>query len=183
MGLGIAERESIARRAASEVTSGMIVNLGIGIPSLVPNFLPDGMEVMLQAENGVLGIGGSPERGEEDELLCNAAGFPVSTVKGASYFDSALSFAMIRKGLIDITILGALQVSRTGDLANWLVPGKKCRNGRGDGACPRREKSGCRHEPHRSERPAEAGRKLFVAAYSSGLCRSHHYRESRHQHR
>ena len=125
MGLGIAERESIARRAASGVTSGMIVNLGIGIPSLVPNFLPDGMEVMLQAENGVLGIGGSPERGEEDELLCNAAGFPVSTVKGASYFDSALSFAMIRKGLIDITILGALQVSRTGDLANWLVPGKK----------------------------------------------------------
>lgn len=125
MGLGIAERESIARRAASEVTSGMIVNLGIGIPSLVPNFLPAGMEVMLQAENGVLGIGGSPERGEEDELLCNAAGFPVSTVKGASYFDSALSFAMIRKGLIDITILGALQVSRTGDLANWLVPGKK----------------------------------------------------------
>lgn len=140
MGLGIAERESIARRAASEVTSGMIVNLGIGIPSLVPNFLPDGMEVMLQAENGVLGIGGSPERGEEDELLCNAAGFPVSTVKGASYFDSALSFAMIRKGLIDITILGALQVSRTGDLANWLVPGKKCPEWAGRWSLPKARK-------------------------------------------
>lgn len=183
MGLGIAERESIARRAASEVTSGMIVNLGIGIPSLVPNFLPAGMEVMLQAENGVLGIGGSPERGEEDELLCNAAGFPVSTVKGASYFDSALSFAMIRKGLIDITILGALQVSRTGDLANWLVPGKKCLEWAGRWSLPKARKSSCRHEPHRSERTAEAGRKLFIAAYSSGLCRSHHYRESRHQHR
>ncbi|MBT2575347.1 3-oxoacid CoA-transferase subunit B [Bacillus sp. ISL-51] len=125
MGLGIEEREQIARRAAREIVSGMIVNLGIGIPSLVPNFLPADTEVMLQAENGVLGIGGTPERGKEDALLCNAAGYPVSAVKGASYFDSGLSFAMIRKGLIDITILGALQVSRTGDLANWLVPGKK----------------------------------------------------------
>ncbi|MHA6489067.1 3-oxoacid CoA-transferase subunit B [Bacillus cabrialesii] len=125
MGLGIAEREQIAKRAASEIKPGMIVNLGIGIPSLVPNFLPPDMQVMLQAENGVLGIGDSPEKGKEDKHLCNAAGFPVRAVKGASYFDTTMSFAMIRRGKIDITILGALQVSQSGDLANWLVPGKK----------------------------------------------------------
>ncbi|MCY8104436.1 3-oxoacid CoA-transferase subunit B [Bacillus mojavensis] len=125
MGLGVTEREQIARRAASEIKPGMIVNLGIGIPSLVPNFLPTDMQVMLQAENGVLGIGESPEKGNEDENLCNAAGFPVRAVKGASYFDTTMSFAMIRRGMIDITILGALQVSQSGDLANWLVPGKK----------------------------------------------------------
>ncbi|WP_121642747.1 3-oxoacid CoA-transferase subunit B [Bacillus vallismortis] len=125
MGLGVAEREQIAKRAASEIKPGMIVNLGIGIPSLVPNFLPPGMQVMLQAENGVLGIGESPEKGDEDEHLCNAAGFPVRAVNGASYFDTTVSFAMIRRGKIDITILGALQVSQSGDLANWLVPGKK----------------------------------------------------------
>ncbi|MGK9266448.1 3-oxoacid CoA-transferase subunit B [Bacillus inaquosorum] len=125
MGLGVAEREQIAKRAASEIKPGMIVNLGIGIPSLVPNFLPPDMQVMLQAENGVLGIGESPQKGDEDENLCNAAGFPVQAVKGASYFDTTMSFAMIRRGKIDATILGALQVSQSGDLANWLVPGKK----------------------------------------------------------
>ncbi|MDN0190334.1 MULTISPECIES: 3-oxoacid CoA-transferase subunit B [unclassified Bacillus (in: firmicutes)] len=125
MGLGVAEREQIAKRAAAEIKQGMIVNLGIGIPSLVPNFLPTDMQVMFQAENGVLGIGESPEMGEEDAHLCNAAGYPVRAVKGASYFDTTMSFAMIRRGKIDITILGALQVSQTGDLANWLVPGKK----------------------------------------------------------
>ncbi|MCY7783857.1 MULTISPECIES: 3-oxoacid CoA-transferase subunit B [unclassified Bacillus (in: firmicutes)] len=125
MGLGVAEREQIAKRAASEIKPGMIVNLGIGIPSLVPNFLPPDMQVMLQAENGVLGIGESPQKGEEDENLCNAAGFPVRAVNGTSYFDTTMSFAMIRRGKIDITILGALQVSQSGDLANWLVPGKK----------------------------------------------------------
>ncbi|MFV9832906.1 3-oxoacid CoA-transferase subunit B [Bacillus stercoris] len=125
MGLGVAGREQIAKRAAAEIKQGMIVNLGIGIPSLVPNFLPTDMQVMFQAENGVLGIGESPEMGEEDAHLCNAAGYPVRAVKGASYFDTTMSFAMIRRGKIDITILGALQVSQSGDLANWLVPGKK----------------------------------------------------------
>ncbi|MEC2059004.1 3-oxoacid CoA-transferase subunit B [Bacillus stercoris] len=125
MGLGVAEREQIAKRAAAEIKQGMIVNLGIGIPSLVPNFLPTDMQVMFQAENGVLGIGESPEMGEEDAHLCNAAGYPVRAVKGASYFDTTMSFAMIRRGKIDITILGALQVSQSGDLANWFVPGKK----------------------------------------------------------
>ncbi|MCY8035956.1 3-oxoacid CoA-transferase subunit B [Bacillus sonorensis] len=125
MGLGVIERESIARRAAKEVENGMIVNLGIGIPSLVPNFLQPKVSVMIQSENGVLGIGKTPEKGDEDENLCNAAGYPVTAVKGASYFDSSMSFGMIRKGCIDLTILGSLQVSQAGDLANWIVPGKK----------------------------------------------------------
>ncbi|WLR43320.1 3-oxoacid CoA-transferase subunit B [Bacillus carboniphilus] len=125
MGLGMMERKKMARRAAKEIEDGMIVNLGIGIPSLVPNYIPDGYSVMIQAENGLLGIGCSPKTGFENENLCNAAGYPVTTVKGASYFDSAVSFGMIRKGLIDITILGSLQVSEKGDIANWIVPGKR----------------------------------------------------------
>lgn len=123
MGMNI--RDRIAMRAAKEIKNGMIVNLGIGIPSLVPNFLEPDVHVMIQAENGVLGIGASPRKGEEDENLCNAAGYPVSIVQGASYFDSSIAFGMIRRGYIDITILGSLQVSEKGDLANWIVPGKR----------------------------------------------------------
>jgi acetate CoA/acetoacetate CoA-transferase beta subunit len=123
MGLGV--RERMAKRAAQELTHGMIVNLGIGIPSLVPNFLPNHIRVIFQAENGILGMGESPKKGEEDPNLCNAGGYPVTVVKGASYSDSATAFAMIRKGLIDITVLGALQVSEAGDLANWMIPGKR----------------------------------------------------------
>lgn len=123
--MGIDVRNRIARRAAQEVKDGMIVNLGIGIPSLVPNHLPEGMNVMVHAENGVLGIGPSPKNGHEDENLCNAAGYPVTTVIGSSYFDSSIAFGMIRRGYIDITILGSLQVSQNGDLANWIVPGKR----------------------------------------------------------
>lgn len=111
------------------------------------------MQVMLQAENGVLGIGESPEKGNEDENLCNAAGFPVRAVK-ASYFDTTMSFAMIRRGMIDITILGALQVSQSGDLANWLVPGKKVPGMGGAMELAQKRKSGCRHEPYRSKREA-----------------------------
>jgi acetate CoA/acetoacetate CoA-transferase beta subunit len=123
VGMGI--RERIAKRAAKELKDGMIVNLGIGIPSLIPNFLPKGMRIMFQAENGILGMGESPDKGKEDANLCNAAGYPVTIVDGASYFDSATAFAMIRKGLIDVTVLGGLQVSEQGDLANWMVPGKR----------------------------------------------------------
>ncbi|WP_224752279.1 3-oxoacid CoA-transferase subunit B [Metabacillus arenae] len=118
-------RERIAKRAAEEIQDGMVVNLGIGIPSLIPNFLLNKPRVMIQAENGVLGIGPSPALEKENEHLCNAAGYPVTLGKGASYFDSALSFGMIRKGLIDMTILGSLQVSSGGDLANWIVPGRR----------------------------------------------------------
>lgn len=124
MGMGVADREQMARRAAREIQTGMIVNLGIGIPSLVPNYL-NNQSVFFQAENGVLGMGPSPLIGDEDESLCNAGGFPVTVVAGASYCDSTVAFAMIRKGKIDLTILGALEVSKNGDLANWIVPGKK----------------------------------------------------------
>ncbi|MEI4828081.1 CoA transferase subunit B [Bacillus sp. FJAT-53711] len=125
MGMGVEVRNKIAKRAAKEIQNGMIVNLGIGIPSLVPNHLPDDMHVMFHAENGIVGMGPTPAKGEEDENLCNAAGLPTSIIAGASYFDSSMAFGMIRKGLLDITILGSLQVSENGDLANWIVPGKR----------------------------------------------------------
>ncbi|QED48307.1 3-oxoacid CoA-transferase subunit B [Cytobacillus dafuensis] len=125
MGMGIESRNRIAKRAAEEIKEGMVVNLGIGIPSLVPNYLPKQINVLFHAENGITGMGASPVKGEEDENLCNAGGYPVTVVKGASYCDSAVSFGMIRRGRIDVTILGSLQVSEKGDLANWIVPGKK----------------------------------------------------------
>lgn len=125
MGMGIEIRRKIAQRAAVEIKDGMIVNLGIGIPSLVPDFLPPNVQVMFHAENGIVGIGPSPLQGEEDENLCNAGGLPVTAVSGASYCDSAIAFAMVRRGFVDMTILGGLQVSEKGDLANWIVPGKK----------------------------------------------------------
>nr|WP_295971428.1 3-oxoacid CoA-transferase subunit B [uncultured Bacillus sp.] len=125
MGMAMSERNRMAKRAAEEIKTGMIVNLGIGIPSLVPNFLAKDTHVMFQAENGLVGIGPSPAKGKEDENLCNAGGLPITVIPGASYSDSTISFGMIRSGRIDVTILGALQVSEKGDLANWIVPGKK----------------------------------------------------------
>lgn len=118
------ERQIIAQRAAREVKDGMIVNLGIGIPSLVPDYLDASIRVFFQAENGILGMGPTPTI-NADGNLSNAAGYPVSLLQGGSYFDSALAFGMIRRGLIDISILGALQVSANGNLANWIVPGKR----------------------------------------------------------
>ncbi|MFD6510143.1 MULTISPECIES: CoA transferase subunit B [Bacillus] len=125
MGMGVEVRDKIARRAAKEIQNGMLVNLGIGIPSLVPNHLLEDMNVMFHAENGIVGMGPTPSKGNEDENLCNAAGLPTSLITGASYFDSCMAFGMIRKGLLDVTILGSLQVSENGDLANWIVPGKR----------------------------------------------------------
>lgn len=115
----------MAKRAAAEIQKGMLVNLGIGIPSLVPNYLKEDLHVMFHAENGIVGMGPSPLSGEEDENLCNAGGLPVTIVDGSSYCDSTIAFGMIRRGRVDISILGALQVSEKGDLANWIVPGKK----------------------------------------------------------
>lgn len=123
--MGIDIRNRMAKRAAEEIHNGMVVNLGIGIPSLVPNHLSDELNVMFHAENGIVGMSQSPIPGEEDENLCNAGGFPVTIRAGASYCDSAVAFGMIRRGRIDVTILGALEVSEKGDLANWIVPGKK----------------------------------------------------------
>lgn len=125
MGLGIETRHQIARRAALEIGKGMIVNLGIGIPTLVADYIPNDHGVMLHTENGILGMGGSPKKGEEDGNLSNAGGYPVSLISGASYFDSATAFGIIRRGLLDITVLGALEVSEKGDIANWIVPGKR----------------------------------------------------------
>lgn len=125
MGMAVDLRNRIAKRAAKEIHDGLIVNLGIGIPTLVADHIPQDISLLFHAENGVLGTGPSPDPGKEDPALCNAGGFPITTVMGASYFDSATAFGMIRKGYIDITILGALEVSEKGDLANWIVPGKR----------------------------------------------------------
>jgi acetate CoA/acetoacetate CoA-transferase beta subunit len=117
-------REVIAKRAAKELHDGDVVNLGIGIPTLIPNYLPDGVSVTLQTENGAMGMGPSPEEGKEDKNLINAGGGAITLNPGACTFDSATSFAIIRGGHVNVSFLGALQVDEKGNLANWIIPGK-----------------------------------------------------------
>ena len=114
----------IARRIARELSAGMLVNLGIGIPTLVANYLPEGLHVFFQSENGLLGTGSPPEEGMAHPTLTDAGGRPVTALPGASTFDSAMSFGLIRGGHLDLTVLGGLQVDQAGRLANWMIPGK-----------------------------------------------------------
>lgn len=118
------DKNGIAKRIAREVKDGMFVNLGIGIPTLVANYIPEGFNVVLQSENGILGMGPFPFEGEEDADLINAGKQTITLLKGSSVFDSAMSFGMIRGQKVDLTILGAMEVSERGDIANWKIPGK-----------------------------------------------------------
>lgn len=122
--MGLGTKEMMAKRAAMELEPFAVINLGIGIPTLVADYIDESMHVMIHGENGLLGIGAAPVSGHEDPNIINAGGIPCTLVKGGSYFDSGMSFGMIRRGLIDITFLGALEVDEEGNLANWIVPGK-----------------------------------------------------------
>ncbi|MGE5702786.1 MAG: 3-oxoacid CoA-transferase subunit B [Clostridia bacterium] len=125
MDTDVEQRNIIARRAAKEIEPGMAVNLGIGIPELVADFIPRDWQVMFHSVNGILGIGPTPIKGEDDPHLFNAGGAPVTIVPGASIFDTTMAYGMIRRGLLDVAILGGLQVDVMGDLANWIVPGER----------------------------------------------------------
>jgi acetate CoA/acetoacetate CoA-transferase beta subunit len=118
-------REIIARRCARELQDGYVINLGIGLPTLIPNYLPEGVNVVLQSENGLLGLGPTPEKGSENRYYTNAGGGYITAVEGAALFDTATSFGIIRGGHVDVTILGALQIDKQGNLANWMIPGSK----------------------------------------------------------
>ena len=154
----------IARRVARELHSGDLVNLGIGIPTLVANHVPPELKVFFQSENGLIGTGPMPEQGMAHPLLTDAGGRPISALPGASTFDSAISFGLIRGGHVDVTVLGGLQVDAHGHLANWTIPGKMVPGMGGRNGSRQRRQAGYRRHAARRERKIEDRRQMYPAA-------------------